>query len=264
MNEKTDSDNQQGGGTGTFMMLVYALLFALVLRTFAYESFNIPSASMVPNLLIGDFLFVSKYSYGYGSKGTFFGLIPFKGRLGGEPPQRGDVIVFKLPKDPRIDYIKRLVGLPGDTIQVKSGVLHINGLPVDITRVEGFEKLLNLTDDDARLNLTDRKTGKIAPSGYFIELLPEGISHIIRKEDKGSSLDNTELFIVPEGHYFFMGDNRDQSQDSRTPMVGFVPEENLVGKAKIIFFSLRNDTRFWEVWKWYSDVRWGRLFKKID
>ena len=272
MNEKIDSPDSNinsntvdtnNDGPSTLLMLVYALLLALVLRTFAYEPFNIPSASMVPNLLIGDFLFVSKYSYGYGSRGTFLGLIPFKGRIGGDSPQRGDIVVFKLPTDPKTDYIKRLVGLPGDTIQLKEGLLHINGQPVDVTQVEGIEQVLHFNDSDLRQNILDKKTGKIANSNYFIEQLPENISYIIRKEDKRIPLDNTPAFIIPEGHYFFMGDNRDQSADSRTKLVGFVPEEHLVGKAKFIFFSLRDDTRFWEFWKWPSDVRWSRLFKSI-
>jgi signal peptidase I len=231
-------------------MIVYALLIALVIRTFAYEPFNIPSSSMVPSLLVGDFLFVSKYSYGYGSKGTFLGFIPFSGRIGGDEPKRGDIVVFKLPRDPSVDYIKRLIGLPGDTVQIRQGILYINGVPVDRSRLQ------TLTEE------TETKPPSNAAD--YIERLPQGPDHIIRKLGDDQPLDNTDVFTVPSHHYFFMGDNRDNSQDSRTKNVGFVPEENLVGKAKLLFFSIDEKSHFWQFWKWPWSVRWSRLLSKVN
>ena len=240
-------------GKETLRTVISALLIALVIRTFAFEPFNIPSSSMVPTLLVGDFLFVSKFSYGYGSVGTFLGYVPFSGRIGGGEPHRGDVVVFKLPRDPSIDYIKRLIGLPGDTVQMRQGILYINGVPVERDRLE---------------NPVPQPDGK-APDGAtdYIEHLPQGPSHIIRKMGEDEPLDNTEVFSVPAHSYFFMGDNRDNSLDSRatkpTVAVGFVPEENLVGKAEFLFFSIDEHTHFWEFWTWPWTVRWNRLFTQI-
>jgi len=234
----------------TVRTVVIAMLIALTIRTLAFEPFNIPSSSMVPSLLIGDYLFVSKFTYGYGNTGTFWGVAPFAGRLGGHAPHRGDVVVFKLPRDNSTDYIKRLIGLPGDTIQMRHGMLILNGVPVDRDKLAapmiepGHEPPENVID--------------------YMEHLPNGPTHVIRKEGDDMPLDNTETFVVPPRHYFFMGDNRDNSQDSRTKNVGFVPEENLVGKAEFLFFSLDEDAHFWQFWKWPKAVRWQRLFTKIS
>ncbi|MFA5040666.1 MAG: signal peptidase I [Bdellovibrionales bacterium] len=247
----TDKDNSAvENGKETLRMIVFALLIALVVRTFAYEPFNIPSSSMVPSLLVGDFLFVSKYSYGYGSEGTFLGFIPFSGRLGGSEPQRGDIVVFKLPRDTSVDYIKRLIGLPGDTIQMRQGTLYVNGVPVERSR------LPTLT--------AESETKPPSNAVDYIEHLPQGSDHIIRKLGDDQPLDNTDVFTVPAHHYFFMGDNRDNSQDSRTKNVGFVPEENLVGKAQLLFFSIDEKSHFWEFWKWPWSVRWSRLFSRVN
>jgi signal peptidase I len=236
----------------TIRTIVYAMLIALVIRTFAFEPFNIPSASMEPSLLIGDFLFVSKFTYGYGSTGTFMHLLPFAGRLGGSVPKRGDVIVFKWPQDNSTDYIKRLIGLPGDSVQMREGILYINGQPVERDRLASpiTEKGVQVSS-----NATD-----------YLEHLPQGPTHYIRKLGEDEPLDNTDVFVVPPRHYFFMGDNRDNSQDSRAPHggVGFVPEENLVGKAEVLFFSIDGDTHIWQLWKWPWAVRWDRLFTKIN
>jgi signal peptidase I len=235
----------------TVRTIVFAMIIALVVRTFAFEPFNIPSSSMVPTLLVGDFLFVSKFSYGYGSTGTFWELAPFKGRILGHEPHRGDVVVFKTPRDNSTDYIKRLIGLPGDTVQMRQGLLYINGVPVERDRLA--HPVLGKGDATPSANVTD-----------YLEHLPGGVTHVIRKEGENMPLDNTDVFVVPEHHYFFMGDNRDNSQDSRTPNVGYVPEENLVGKAQFLFFSLEDGVHFWEFWKWPWAVRWHRLFSKID
>jgi signal peptidase I len=240
---------QEDGLKETLRTIIFAMVIALLIRTLAYEPFNIPSSSMVPTLLIGDFLFVAKYSYGYGSVGTFWGFAPFKGRLMNAEPHRGDVVVFKLPRDNSTDYIKRLIGLPGDTVQMRQSILYINGLPVERDRMAS-------PAIDADSHITEGVVD-------YQEHLPLGPTHIIRKEGDDMPLDNTDVFTVPPHSYFFMGDNRDNSQDSRTTNVGFVPEANLVGKAEFLFFSLQDDVRFWEFWKWPWAVRWNRLFTKI-
>jgi len=233
----------------TVRTVIYAVLIAMVVRTFAYEPFNIPSKSMVPTLLVGDYLFVSKFSYGYSRYSLPLGLPLIDGRIWHEEPERGDVIVFKTPKDNDTDYIKRLVGLPGDTIQVIGGILHINGKAVERERVEDYD------DDGAR-------------STQYIETLPNGVRHrVLERSDKEPN-DNTPVFTVPAGHYFMMGDNRDNSLDSRVPSdrggVGFVPAENLIGRADILFFSTDGSARLWEFWKWPGATRFSRLFDPVS
>lgn len=233
----------------TTRTIFMAIAIAMLIRMFAFEPFNIPSSSMVPNLLIGDFLFVSKYSYGYSSRSALFGLLPVSGRLFATEPKRGDVVVFKLPRDNSTDYIKRLIGLPGDKIQMRHGLLYINGVMAE----------------RRRLAMPVAENYLVPPPSAvdYEETFPDGNEHVIRKEGDELPLDNTEVFTVPPGHYFMMGDNRNNSQDSRTLNVSFVPRENLVGRAEILFFSLDENTRFWEFWKWPWAVRWGRLFKAI-
>lgn len=241
-----------GSGWGeSLRTILYAVLLALALRTFAYEPFSIPSKSMVPTLLVGDYLFVSKFSYGYSRYSLPFGLPLFEGRLFGEvgDVERGDVVVFKKPTDNKTDYIKRIVGLPGDEVQMIEGILHINGTPVE------REKLGNGSIEEAGY---DRSVSE------YSETLPNGVDHLIWEKGDDRFLDRTEVFTVPEGHFFAMGDNRDSSQDSRTDDVGFVPFENLIGRAEFIFFSHRGDAEIWEVWKWPQNIRWGRLLDGID
>lgn len=230
--------------------IITAVLIALVIRAFAFEPFNIPSSSMVPNLLIGDYLFVSKYAYGYSSRSTVMGLLPFSGRIFGREPKRGDVVVFKLPRDNSTDYIKRLIGLPGDAVMVRHGLLYINGVAVNRQKLEAPIVKNYVTPSPETVDYSE-----IFPDG--------GPKHIIREDGDDYKLDDTDVFIVPPHHYFFMGDNRDNSADSRTTTVGYVPEENLVGRAEFLFFSLDEDARFWQIWKWPWAVRWDRLFKKI-
>jgi signal peptidase I len=177
-------------------------------------------------------------------------VAPFAGRVGGHEPERGDVIVFKTPRDNTTDYIKRLIGLPGDTVQMRRGILYVNGVPVDRERLE--KPIEEEGSIPASLITVD-----------YLENLPGGVKHVIRKEGDENALDNTDVFSVPPHHYFFMGDNRDNSQDSRTTTVGFVPEENLVGKAEFLFFSLKPEASFWQFWRWPWSIRWDRLFTKI-
>jgi signal peptidase I len=236
----------------TTRTIIAAIVIAMLIRMFAFEPFNIPSSSMVPTLLIGDYLFVSKYSYGYSSRSALFGLLPVEGRLFFERPERGDVAVFKWPKDGKTDYIKRVVGLPGDTVQVRNGLLYINGVAVERRKLAAPMAEAYVTPPPSA---TD-----------YVETFPNGRNHIIREEGDNFSLDDTPVFKVPPRHYFMMGDNRDNSQDSRAPGggVGFVPEDYLVGRAKVIFFSLEENARFWEFWKWPWSIRWRRLFATIQ
>lgn len=231
--------------------IIIAVFLAVLIRTFLYEPFNIPSGSMKPTLLIGDYLFVEKQTYGYSRHSFPFGLAPIEGRVWEAEPKRGDVIVFKLPSNTYIDYIKRVIGLPGDTIQMRAGRLYINGERVERQSL-GVKKVW------------DEYRGDIVMHEYT-ETLPGDIIFNIYEEGDNRPLDNTEMFVVPEGHYFVMGDNRDNSLDSRAPNgVGFVPLELIVGKADMIFFSTNGTAKLLEVWKWPWTVRYDRLFGGID
>ena len=246
-NEKPHPDE---GLWDTIKTVLFAVLIAIFVRTFAYEPFSIPSGSMIPTLLVGDYLFVSKMSYGYSRYSFPFGIDLVPGdRVMFEEPERGDVFVFKLPSDPRIDYIKRIVGLPGDTIQVKGGILHVNGEAVKRERLGAF--------------VYQDTYGVYHNTVKYKETLPNGVAHEIIEESDSDIQDNTQVFRVPEGHYFAMGDNRDNSQDSRYLMhVGFIPRENLVGRAEFLFFS--NDGNFWKIWTWPWTLRFDRFFNSVD
>ena len=235
-----------GGYVETVKTVVYAILIALGIRSFLFEPFHIPSGSMIPTLLVGDYLFVEKYAYGYSHFSFPFSPNLFSGRIFGSDPDRGDVVVFKLPSDTSTDYIKRIVGLPGDHIQMKEGVLWINGQPVKRERVADY------LDEDGRAVT------------QYIETLPNGVSHpILEMNGDNGPLDNTDEFVIQPGHYFAMGDNRDDSLDSRTPHVGQVPAENLVGRAILIFFSTNGSANWWEVWKWPFAIRYERLIDLV-
>ena len=238
---------QKKGGFGeTLRTVIYAVLIALVIRTFAYEPFSIPSGSMIPTLLVGDYLFVSKYAYGYSRFSLPLGLPLFDGRIMADAPERGDVAVFKLPADDSTDYIKRVIGLPGDRIQVVDGILHINGEPVERDKVR------------------ETTVGQASVTVYR-ETLPNGESHLIRERGDDNFFDDTPVYEVPEGHYFMMGDNRDSSQDSRAlQRVGYIPFDNLVGRAEVVFFSHDGSASIWEVWNWPTAIRYGRLLDGID
>lgn len=231
---------------------VYAIAIAMLFRSLLFEPFHIPSGSMRANLLEGDYLFVSKFSYGYGRYSFPLGLPLFDGRIMGSEPERGDVIVFRKPTNPKIDYIKRLVGLPGDTIQVKNGVLYINDTPIPQQRIEDY------SDED-------RTHGDYRAVPRYEETLPNGVSYEVLDQTKFGEVDFTGRYEVPEKHYFFMGDNRDNSVDSRyLSEVGFVPEENLIGRADLIFFSTGRGGRFWEFWKWPETIRSSRFLQWIE
>jgi signal peptidase I len=238
-----------GGFWESFRTVAYAILIAVGVRTFAYEPFNIPSGSMFPTVLVGDYLFVSKLSYGYSRYSLPYAIPLFSGRIFSSDPERGDVVVFRHPREADVNYIKRLVGLPGDRIQVIEGILNINGVPVQRRRIEDFVYV------DA-----DGSTHRIP---QYIETLPGGREHRILEESDDKPFDNTREYVVPPGHYFMMGDNRDNSVDSRRA-VGYVPEENLIGRATVVFFSHEADVRWWEFWKWPTSIRYGRLLQSVD
>jgi len=225
--------------------MLIAVLCATIIRSFFYEPFHIPSSSMKSTLLIGDYIFVSKFSYGYSRYSIPFSPDLFSGRIFKSTPQRGDVVVFKLPSDPKINYIKRLIGLPGDKIQVINGQVFINEKPVVKTYLDNF-----IDSDGTEIN-------------RFVEILPEGRQITILDQYPDIQQDNTGVYLVPEGHYFMMGDNRDNSQDSRfLSSVGYVPEENLVGRATIVFFS--DQSSFWKFWEWPKKIRWKRIFHLVQ
>ena len=242
-------EKKKEGVLETLKTIVYAVLIALLIRSLFFEPFRIPSGSMYPTLEVGDYLFVSKYTYGYSKHSFPFSLAPIKGRLFAKTPERGDIVVFKYPKDNRTDFIKRIIGLPGDTIQVSRGRLYINDKLVERQSVGKY--IL--------------KEYVVRPEQYeeYTEVLPEGFTHrILEISDYESKVDNTAKMTVPEGHYFVMGDNRDRSDDSRIH-VGFVPEENLIGKARFLFFSHNDKGKWYKPWTWPKAIRYSKIFKTL-
>ena len=273
MSVTTEPETKEGGWGETIKVIVQALILAVLVRTFLYQPFNIPSGSMKSTLLVGDYLFVSKFSYGYSrfSLPWVFSEVPVHGRVLGSQPKRGDVVVFRQPNNTDVDFIKRVIGLPGDRIQTKHGVLYINGTAVKKEPVDAFVE-------------QDRFGGEMKTRRYR-ETLPEGRSYLVLdaiEEGPGDNCprprasaslndcvalngpgsDGTE-YVVPEGHYFMMGDNRDNSQDSRFPPVGYVPAENLVGRAEIIFFSIEEGAQAWQFWTWPWTIRWSRMLDTL-
>ncbi|KZB72835.1 MULTISPECIES: signal peptidase I [Thalassospira] len=247
--EKLVHKKKTGGLLDTLKTVFWAIVIALMVRTFAFEPFNIPSGSMIPSLLVGDYLFVSKFSYGYSKHSMPFSLPIIPGRVFESEPERGDVVVFKLPSDTSQDYIKRVIGLPGDTIQVKEGRLYINNKIIERERIEDYI----LTDGG----------GRSAAVPQYIETLPNGRVHRILEMfgDQGPS-DNTEAFTVPDGHFFMMGDNRDNSADSRAfpSRFRFVPIENLVGRAEFLFYSKDSSQPVYDL----GSIRFDRLFQGVN
>jgi signal peptidase I len=244
---------KKSGGLGeTVSVIVQALLLALIIRTLLFQPFSIPSGSMRPTLLEGDYLFVTKWAYGYSKNSLPFSPPLFSGRIFGSDPKRGDVVVFKFPPNPSLDYIKRVIGLPGDRIQMRDGQLFINGEPVKREKVGQIDN-----PDITEMN---------RPVDVYRETLPNGVSYDTLDLSPNAITDNTQEYVVPAGHYFMMGDNRDNSTDSRFPPpsgVGFVPAENLVGRANIIFFSIADGASPLEIWRWPTALRPSRFFTMV-
>lgn len=251
------------------LTVVYAVCIVMGLRIFLFEPFNIPSESMMPNLVVGDYLFVSKYPYGYSKHSVPFSPDLFEGRIGESPVKRGDIVVFKLPRDNDTDYIKRIMGLPGDKLQMVRGQLIINGQPIKREKVDDFviQESGNTQCDYAHLYRRTHEDGNTyCHYPQYRETLPDGTSYMTLDQLPEGPADNTREFTVPEGHYFAMGDNRDNSLDSRRPKsigVGFVPAENLVGRAEMLFFSTDGDSAWWEIWHWFGATRFGRIFNSL-
>lgn len=245
----------KSGGNETFEIvktIFFALLIAFVLRVLLFQPFTIPSASMEPNLYEGDYIVVSKWSYGYSKHAIPFSPPVFEGRIFEQQPERGDIVVFKLPRDNRTDYIKRLIGLPGDRVQMINNVLHINGEPAR----------------DVVISEADAANMYGMPVIKARETLPGGRTFTIQDYGPGNQADDTPVFEVPEGFYFMMGDNRDNSVDSRYGVsengVGLVPAENLIGKAEIILFSWKPGASLWNPVSWFSKVQPSRFFTDLD
>lgn len=246
--------SQDGGIVETIVVILQALAIALIVRSFLFQPFNIPSGSMIPTLEIGDYLFVSKYSYGYSRYSFPFGFPPFEGRIFAHPPQRGDVVVFKLPRDNETDYIKRVIGLPGDKIEMKHGRLFINDTMVERKEIDKVQ--------------TEDLYGRFGPVPTYLETLPNGVTHlIIQIQGDDGFNSNVGPFFVPQNAFFMMGDNRDNSTDSRVPPdqggVGFVPFENLEGRAQLVFFSVGEGAAAWEFWRWPWTLRLNRMFRPV-
>lgn len=231
----------------TIVVIIEALIIAVLFRTFLYQPFSIPTGSMQPTLMIGDYFVASKFSYGYG-KYSFVVPLPFNGRLFGSEPKQGDVVVFHNISNE--DYIKRLIGMPGDKIQMRNGRLYINDVLVE------RELVGEAIDRDSR--------NRDAPVTVYRETLPNGVTHTIQEISDNQPLDNTGVYEVPPGHYFFMGDNRDRSQDSRVlSAVGYVPSDALIGKAEARFFSVKDNRAPWALWEWPETLRLDRMFQSV-
>jgi signal peptidase I len=265
---KRRSARKRSGLAETTRFLLIVFLGAVILRSFIVAPFVIPSGSMLPRMMIGDFLFVTKWPYGYSRFSMPFGLGSFEGRVLGGTPDRGDVAVFRNPNGGEDDYVKRVIGIPGDTVQMRDGVLHLNGKQVPRVRVADFLMKLSpnspcrTVDPDAARIVQDPDGTRYCAYDRYRETLPGGRSYYVLDQIDGMA-DDTPLFRVPPRHYFMMGDNRDDSMDSRFPReaegVGFLPEDYLIGEALITFFSTDGTAEWLKPWTWATAARTERI-----
>jgi len=255
-----------GGLWDTVRTIIYAIAIALTIRIFVLEPFTIPSGSMLPTLQIGDYIFVSKYRYGYSRYSFPFSLELFPGRLFYSEPERGDVVIFRKPGPEKVDFVKRLVGLPGDRLQVRRGILYLNGKAVDRENI-GPIKIEQRVNGGTYDWLRDPQTGEYLyeETPHFIETMPNGKAYsVIELQGNTAYKDDTKEYLVPEDHFFFMGDNRDSSADSRYQTLGFVHKNFLIGRAEFIVHSTNRRAEFWEFWKWPETIRFERIFKTVE
>jgi signal peptidase I len=252
------------GETTRFLLLLF--LFAVILRTFVFAPFMIPSGSMLPRLMIGDYLFVSKWPYGYSRYAFPFDLARFQGRLWGGEPKRGDVLIFRYPASDQ-DWVKRLIGLPGDTVQVRGGQVFLNGKAVPRVRVADY--LMPNTPNSPCRYAAGYSAAPVEKAGerfcrfpMYRETLPGGKSYTVLDQVRGIA-DDTELVTVPAGHYFMMGDNRDDSADSRFTLaeggVGLLPRDNIIGRPLVTFWSTDGSASWVKPWTWFTAARWDRI-----
>jgi len=251
MNEEAKPKPEEGTVKAALRFWLPVIVIVLVVRTFLFQPFLIPSGSMMATLLVGDSLFVSKFSYGYSRFSLPFSPPLFSGRLLASLPRRGDIVVFRSPRDDTVDLIKRIVGLPGDRIQMIGGHLQLNGVPVAREQIEDFVD-------------TEEVPGRAIRFRRWRETLPGGASYTTLDLVDRGPLDDTQVYEVPSGHYFMMGDNRDDSTDSRVlDEVGYVPFENIVGRAVIIYFSIGDGAAAWQVWRWPAALRVQRFLSVV-
>ncbi len=255
-NQNLPAQKRRGAFSEAFVVILQAIAIALLIRTFLYQPFNIPSGSMLRTLQIGDYVFVSKFSYGFSKYSIPFAPDLFSGRIWAGEPQRGDIAVFRPPWQVNEDYIKRVIGLPGDTIQLRDGVLYING---------EAQKRESLGTEHVREYYAQNRRWVPRQVERFRETLSDsGVQYVVTYNAQGSAHTSRE-FVVPAGHYFMMGDNRDKSVDSRFEPAHLrnVPLENFVGRAEVVFFSITEGNHPWQLWKWPGEVRWSRIFQGL-
>jgi signal peptidase I len=267
---KRAATKKGNGGLGETVRFVLVLfLLALILKSFFFAAFSIPSGSMLPRLMIGEYLFVAKWPYGFSRYSLPFGIVEFDGRIWGRTAKRGDVAVFRYPGGGGDDWVKRIIGLPGDTVQMRGGTLILNGKAVPKVRIADY--LMPVTpnspcryfDQQAARTVTNAEGSRFCAYPRFRETLPGGASYEIIDQLRNGPADDTLLFTVPPGHYFAMGDNRDDSEDSRFPRsvggIDFLPEDYLIGRAAITFFSTDGSAEWLKPWTWVAAARWERI-----